>query len=188
MCEDRPEAYALRNSAEAIAERLRAAMDDMSMSLHGALPSAAWRIAQRQVAFLTEALNVRLNMDATAAPGRRGKVYLSGPMRGIPEFNFPAFKRKAEELRAAGWEVFSPAEADISATGYDFSPEHPEGKETDEPGLTARECLARDCKYICEEATHMYMMRGWEKSTGAQAEWALARAIHLPVMYEGDEA
>jgi hypothetical protein len=145
--------------------------------------SEAERFAMAAVKCWSDELTRRVQ-QAKQAP--KGRVYLSGPMRGIPEFNFPAFKRKTEELRAAGWEVFSPAEADIVANGRDFSPEHPEGKETNEPGLTARECLARDCAYICGTATHMYMMKGWEKSTGAQAEWALARAIHLPVMYEGD--
>ena len=38
------------------------------------------------------------------------RVYLSGPMAGLPEHGFPAFHDAAKRLRAAGFEVVSPAE------------------------------------------------------------------------------
>ena len=40
------------------------------------------------------------------------KVYVAGPMRGIPEFNFPAFFAAADKLRGDGFAVFNPAERD----------------------------------------------------------------------------
>ena len=39
-----------------------------------------------------------------------GRVYIAGPMTGLPEYNYPAFHRAAAKLRAAGWHVESPAE------------------------------------------------------------------------------
>jgi hypothetical protein len=45
---------------------------------------------------------------------RKRTVYICGPMRGIPEFNFPAFDAAAARFRAAGWDVISPAEMDRS--------------------------------------------------------------------------
>jgi hypothetical protein len=114
------------------------------------------------------------------------KIYIAGPMRGLPHFNFPAFKAAALSLRALGHTVFSPADADNDAYGYDVGAANPEGSEAKaiDAGITIRECMARDCKFICEEADAVYMLDGWETSTGAQAEWALARALHLPVIYQ----
>lgn len=40
------------------------------------------------------------------------RVYLSGPMAGLPEHNFPAFHAHAAQLRAAGYDVVNPAEID----------------------------------------------------------------------------
>lgn len=38
------------------------------------------------------------------------RVYIAGPMTGLPEFNFPAFHAAAARLRAHGLEVENPAE------------------------------------------------------------------------------
>lgn len=37
-------------------------------------------------------------------------LYISGPMHGFPEFNFPAFEDAAGKLRAHGYRVISPHE------------------------------------------------------------------------------
>lgn len=39
------------------------------------------------------------------------KVYIAGPMTGMPEYNFPAFHKAAAAWRAAGWDVVNPAES-----------------------------------------------------------------------------
>lgn len=38
------------------------------------------------------------------------RIYIAGPMTGLPEFNYPAFHAEAERLRALGYEVENPAE------------------------------------------------------------------------------
>ena len=105
------------------------------------------------------------------------KLYLAGPRREIDHFNFPAFRVAAYELRRQGHDVFSPAERDEEIYGVDFS-------DTDGKDFDLRSALAADCKYICEEADGIYMLKGWEKSYGARAEHALAVALGLYVEYQ----
>lgn len=112
------------------------------------------------------------------------KIYLAGPMRGIPEFNFPEFYRYAAMLRAEGHEVFSPAERDNEHHGVDISKGNEAGCEdtaAKEHGFNLREALGRDLAYICAEADGIAMMPGWENSKGATAERATAVALGLEI-------
>lgn len=38
------------------------------------------------------------------------RIYLSGPMTGLPDYNYPAFNAEAARLRALGYTVENPAE------------------------------------------------------------------------------
>lgn len=40
------------------------------------------------------------------------KVYIAGPMTGLPEFNFPLFFEAEELLKGHGFEVINPARED----------------------------------------------------------------------------
>lgn len=44
------------------------------------------------------------------ATGLRPRVYIAGPMTGLPDFNYPLFHMAAARWRAAGWVVCNPAE------------------------------------------------------------------------------
>lgn len=107
------------------------------------------------------------------------KIYLAGPMRGIPEFNFPAFDVAREALRAEGHEVFCPAENDRSKTraGHPMESD-PTGDEAN-ASRTIRECMLDDTAYICQRAEAIALLPGWEFSKGANAELALADALGL---------
>lgn len=114
------------------------------------------------------------------------KVYLAGPMRGIPYFNFPAFHKAAKQLRKQGYEVFSPAERDIERHGKDVSKRNPTGDEAlalKQHGLNIRDALADDTAWICKHAEAVALMPGWKKSKGAKAERALAEALGLEIFY-----
>lgn len=99
-------------------------------------------------------------------------IYLAGPMRGIPEFNFPAFDAEAAKLRAEGHVVFSPADGDrwLTLTGRPVEP---------------RTCFELDTQWICRHADTIALLPGWERSSGARAERALAEAIGIEVIFVG---
>lgn len=108
------------------------------------------------------------------------KLYLAGPMTGLPKFNFPAFEEWATRLRAAGFEVLSPHESDppdvqalawASTTG-DVSelPSHYSPVEI--AALNVREVGA--CQGVA-------LMDDWYRSSGATHEVATAARFRLPV-------
>lgn len=112
------------------------------------------------------------------------KIYLAGPMRGIPNFNYPAFHEGAARLRAEGHEVFSPAELDIKKHGKDISVGNLTGDESiaaAEHGFNLREALGADLAWICAEADGIALLPGWQNSKGATAERATAIALGLGV-------
>ncbi len=93
------------------------------------------------------------------------KVYLSGPMTGYENYNFPAFHERAAEWRAEGWDVFSPAE---EPPGYSEA--------------TRPEYFRRDIRALLE-CDAIAVLPNWQKSEGAQMEVCIARALRLP-MYD----
>lgn len=116
------------------------------------------------------------------------RIYLAGPMRGIPNFNFPAFDYAAAKLRADGHDVFSPAERDRKAYGDDIC-DNPTGDENkvSNPACTINDCMAVDTEWICRHAQAIALLPGWEKSSGANAELALAKALGLTCITLGKE-
>jgi hypothetical protein len=89
-------------------------------------------------------------------------LYVSGPMTGIAEWNFPAFHDAAARLSAIGHRVIDPSRhgADPDKAWTDF--------------------LRRDLAdlLICEGVA---VLDGWEGSRGANLEVYVARALEIPV-------
>lgn len=115
-------------------------------------------------------------------------IYVAGPMTGIPHFNFPLFNKVTAHLREQGHSVFNPAERDNERHGKDISIDNPTGDPAQaekDHGFSLREALAADTAYICLEADTIAMLPGWEKSSGARAEHALALALKHDVIYVG---
>ena len=114
------------------------------------------------------------------------KLYLAGPMTGIPQFNFPAFDEAASNLRMVlggdGVDVVSPAEIDDPATraaalaSKDGAP----GSGTTS-GETWGDFLSRDVKLVADEVDAIMVLPGWEDSKGARLEVFVARSVGKPV-------
>lgn len=94
------------------------------------------------------------------------RVYLSGPMTGIADFNFPAFHAAAERWRQIGYDVVSPAES------YD-------GR-TDLPRPTY---LRKDIQALLS-VDGIVMLAGWEKSKGATLEHSIAEELGLTIYFD----
>lgn len=124
------------------------------------------------------ACNVERVVEETPEPAKT-KLYLAGPMRGLPAFNFPAFHAAAARLRAAGYDVFSPAEHDeeggFDSSGYDGT------EDLSGIGFDLRAALGADLAYVTGKADGIAVLPGWENSKGTKAEVATAEALGLPV-------
>lgn len=91
------------------------------------------------------------------------KIYLSGPMTGLPQLNQPAFDAEAARLRSLGYEVINPAEINV---GVD-APWH--------------ECMRRDIKALLD-CDAIALLDGWHDSLGAHLELHIAHRVGLRVM------
>lgn len=92
------------------------------------------------------------------------KIYISGPVTGIPDLNAPAFNSEAAWYRALGHEVVNPIDVKLGqdATWLDY--------------MRADIKLMMDCDRI-------HMLPGWQASRGAVVEYNLAVALGLEVSY-----
>ncbi len=105
------------------------------------------------------------------------QVYVAGPMRGFPLFNFPSFDTASAALRAQGWEVFSPAEHDIEC-GLDPANEDLTGQ-----GFDVTNAFRWDIETLLH-VDAVYFLRGWEASQGANTEHSIAVSLGLQRIYE----
>lgn len=101
------------------------------------------------------------------------RAYIAGPMRGIASFNFPAFDAARTALRARRFIVRCPAEHDRS-NGFDPTL-------NSMSGFDLHAAFRWDVKAVLW-ADAVVVLPGWEQSTGASLEVAIARAVGTPVL------
>lgn len=91
------------------------------------------------------------------------RVYIAGPMTGLPDFNYPAFFAAADMLAAAGYEPINPART--------------EGREDCSTWLDYMRASLHDIA----TADGIALLPGWGDSRGAVLESHLGRDLGLPV-------
>lgn len=105
------------------------------------------------------------------------REYIAGPMRGYDKWNFPAFDKARDERLALGIQVISPADLDrargITEDTVEFDP----------ADFTA---AMRIDTYALLQCTGIFMLKGWEGSTGARYEMAVANKLDLDVTFDVD--
>jgi hypothetical protein len=99
-------------------------------------------------------------------------IYIAGPMRGYPKFNFPAFM-DAEQFLSFDWLPINPARKDLE-NGFD-----PNKDEVTQEMML--KFIRQDVDIIVNQAEAVCVLPGWEKSKGATAEVALAKWKGIPV-------
>lgn len=99
-------------------------------------------------------------------------VYIAGPMRGLPKFNYPAFNRAEIHLRSLGYDVVNPAT-------FGDSYGTPEELIADKKLLKR---LMNDELREIAKCDAIYLLRGWEKSVGARKELSVALQLDLEVI------
>ena len=89
------------------------------------------------------------------------KVYIAGPMTGLPHFNRPAFQQAAINLSFEKHVPLNPA----------ILPD----------GLTEADYMAVGITML-QRADAIFLLTGWQFSAGARAEHALALKLGLEVI------
>jgi hypothetical protein len=91
------------------------------------------------------------------------KIYISGPMTGIHEFNYPAFNEAARLLRERGYDVVNPADNGVPR----------DAAWSDHMRADIIELMKCDA---------MAMLPGWERSVGAKIETDLGFVLGMDIM------
>lgn len=100
----------------------------------------------------------------------RKAAYLSGPMTGIEDYNYPRFHEVAGKMRAQGYAVVNPAES----YGGDQS-------------LAFSTYMRWDIKQLLESCDAVVLLGGWQQAAGAVFEVAIAAALGYSILEYQDE-
>lgn len=90
------------------------------------------------------------------------RIYIAGPMSGLPDLNYPAFDAQAAKLRAKGCHVENPAE---------------------NPECDSWEAYMRAAITQLMTCDTIVLLPGWDKSRGACIEHRLAGDLGMRIKH-----
>lgn len=97
------------------------------------------------------------------------RVYISGAMTGIADFNHPAFFAAEMELRARGYYPVNPARNGIK------------------PNWQWCDYMRKDIAALMT-CDYIYLLDGWENSRGASLEVFIATQLNIPILKHREES
>lgn len=98
------------------------------------------------------------------------KVYIAGPITGIPNRNAEAFDRAAAEFRAAGHEVVNPLEVNPPGSCESWA-----------------DAMRKDIPHLLT-CDRIHLLRGWQASKGASLEAYIASKVGIRPVFPGEIA
>lgn len=122
-------------------------------------------------------------------------VYLAGPMRGKPNFNFQVFEDAAHSIASMGYQVISPHQFDLDTHRVDaqWHVEDPpqmdgEARRVFDSVVLAEsfdfeQTMDEDLNLIETLCDAIVLLPGWSESEGANKELTHAEKLGLPVLY-----
>lgn len=87
------------------------------------------------------------------------KLYIAGPMTGLPKMNYPTFEEAAKKLIEAGYEVISPRDYNIIEWI---------------PGM-------KRALHDVVDANGIAVLDNWKSSRGATLELYIAEQLEIPI-------
>lgn len=100
----------------------------------------------------------------TAYTKQKEIIYISGPMEGVENYE-ENFRKAEEKLTKEGYEAVNPANIDVT-------------------GMSREEILKLDL-WMLEWCDAIYMLKGWQKSCGANREYGFALGRGMEIFHEG---
>lgn len=107
-----------------------------------------------------------------------GRVYMAGPMKGVPKLNYPKFMRMTAAGRACHWDVQNPAglgsKGGVLDETFNLASRHPQVQ-----GLVIINGLS-----LLTTCSTIVLLDGWAASNGSLIELMLANRIGIKAISE----